>query len=110
MRIGIRFGGAVAPGDAVLVQVGFAPPSGARVVGRFRAEEVRRFGHAISCACCVPRGPAALALTDLFLGRARGTLPDFAAVVVVADTNGEEAVRTALETDVLLRARFYALP
>ena len=110
MRIGIRFGGALAPGDAVLVQEGFAPPSGARVVGGFRAEEVRRFGHGIGCSCCVPRGAVAAALTRLFLDRARGTEDGSGDVVIVGDTNGEAAVRAAVAGDVLLRARFFFAP
>ncbi|WP_201728747.1 hypothetical protein [Acidocella sp. C78] len=108
MRIGVRFGGAAGADEAALVQEGFDPPADVAAVARFGVAPARP-GHGIGCACCVPRGPAALALTELFLGRARGTLPDFAAVVVVADTNGEAAVRTALETDILLRARFFAL-
>ncbi|WP_174504329.1 hypothetical protein [Acidiphilium sp. C61] len=110
MRIAIRFGGAVAPGDAVLVQEGFAPPAGARVVGGFAAEAVRRFGHGIGCSCCVPRGAVAAALTRLFLERARGTADGAGDVVIVGDTNGEAAVQAAVEGDVLLRARFFFLP
>lgn len=108
MRIGIRFGGAVAAGDAVLVQAGFAAPDGAVLAGRFTPEARGvGFGHGFGCACCVPRGAVAEALRLLFLDRARSTAVAAGRVVVIGDTNGEDSVRRAVAADVLLQARFF---
>jgi hypothetical protein len=63
--------------------------------------------HAIGCACCLPRGPAAVALGRLFLARARGEAPLFDTVTAVTRSPaGEAAVRAALAEDVVTRARF----
>jgi hypothetical protein len=67
--------------------------------------------HAIGCACCLPRGPAAQALGHLFLARARGDVPFFREVLAVAVTTpGEAAVRAALAEDPVVSARFRLHP
>lgn len=105
-RIWVRFG-AVAeaePGEALLIE-GPAPAEG-RAVARF-VVPARIGGHPVGCACCVPRGPVAIALGSLFLARARGELPWFRSVLAVTTSAaGREAVRSALTDDVVTRARF----
>jgi hypothetical protein len=60
-------------------------------------------GHLAGCACCVARGPAAVALDRLFLQRVRGTIPWFTRVVVPVD---DPAIRQAIDSDPVLSARF----
>jgi len=65
--------------------------------------------HAIGCACCLPRGPVAEALSRLFQARARGDVGFFREVVAVpADADGAAAVRAALADDPFVAARFRA--
>jgi hypothetical protein len=67
--------------------------------------------HAPGCACCAPRGPAAVGLGRLFLRRARGQVVPFTAVVVSArSAAGRAAVHAALVADVLVAARFRCAP
>ena len=87
-RIPVVFGAEPGASDAVLL----ADPS-------WRPE------HAPGCACCVARGPAALALHQLFLDRARGAAPWFTRVVVPEDPEG--LVRAAL-SDPVVAGRFRA--
>ena len=61
--------------------------------------------HGAGCACCVARAPAAQALGDLFVHRARGTIPFFRRVLVDGDA-AEAAVRAALQSDPVAAARF----
>ncbi|MDD2876066.1 MAG: hypothetical protein PHT60_02435 [Acidiphilium sp.] len=105
MLIKLVFGAAVEPGDAVLIG-GDAPAPKAAAVERFRLG----FNplHGVGCACCAPRGPAAEALGRLFLARARGVVPWFSRVVVIADDRGVAAVRAALAGDAVTMARFAA--
>jgi hypothetical protein len=107
-RILVRFGAATDAGvAALLVEDGAAVPPG-RAVARFA---VPATAHALGCACCVPRGPAALALGRLFLARVRGETAPFDAVMAVTRTPaGMAAVRAALEQDVVTRARFRLAP
>jgi hypothetical protein len=64
-------------------------------------------GHAPGCACCVARGPAAIALDRLFQRRARGEVPFFRRVIAVtASPEGDLAVWSALRDDPLASARF----
>lgn len=108
MRIGVRFGGLVGPGDAVLVEEGFAPPAGVEVVVRFRVEgEKKNPVHGVGCVCCTPRGAAVEALRRLFLIRARGSGTAFGRVVVVGSANGEAAVKAAVAGDPVAKARFF---
>jgi hypothetical protein len=93
-----------AAGDAYLAEGGFPVPEGAYVV-RFTLPAAG-FGHAIGCACCTPRGPAANALAELFRARATGTAPFFKHVVVAASPAGIAAIRAAIEEDVVAKARF----
>lgn len=63
--------------------------------------------HVPGCACCVARGPAAVALDRLFQRRARGEVGFFRRVVVVTATaEGDMEVWSALRNDPLASARF----
>jgi hypothetical protein len=86
-RIPVVFGETPGPADAVL-----------------EPEEGWAAEHPVGCACCVARGPVALSLDRLFLGRVRGDLPWFERVVVPA--SGEAPVRAALACDSVASARF----
>ena len=64
-------------------------------------------GHALGCACCTARNPAAVALGNLFLARARGETGLFQSVVAITSTPaGRASVLAALATDALVSARF----
>jgi len=105
MRIPVLFGtGAAGEADAWLVEDGAAmPPEGYAV--RF-ALPPQKVGHAIGCACCTLRGPAADALTRMFQDRATGAAPFFKRVIVLASNSGCALVREALAQDAVTRARF----
>ncbi len=62
-------------------------------------------GHDVGCACCVARTPAAQALGDLFMRRARGEVAFFRRVLVDGCA-AEAAVRAALQSDPVAAARF----
>jgi hypothetical protein len=103
-----------------LLGPGEAPPPGAAVLaeGEPPAEPAghaaARFdlpatGHAIGCACCAPRNPAAMALNRLFLSRVRGEAPFFAEVAAIPrSAKGAAAIRDALSGDPVVQARFRA--
>ncbi len=100
-RIGVRFAGAADAGTAALIEG--AGPTGASVAHFV----LPAAAHLPGCGCCLPRGPVAVALGQLFLSRARGEAPLFDTVVAVTRTPaGEAAVRAALADDVVTRARF----
>jgi hypothetical protein len=102
-RLPVRFGAPEAD-EAVLAEGSdFVDPR--RPVERFRVAPSLA-GHALACACCVPRGPAAEALGRLFLARARGEVAWFRSVAVLATAGGEAAVRAALAEDRIAAARF----
>jgi hypothetical protein len=101
MRIPVVMGG---EGDAFLVEDGHDMPEAGYAV-RF-ALGMGKPGHMVGCACCTLRGPAADALTTMFHARAMGVAPFFSRVVVLASPAGEDAVRDALEADVVTKARF----
>ena len=99
-RIPVVLGGVVGEGDAVLLEGDGALPPGA--AARFSAG-----GHAIGCACCIPRGEAGRALGWLFLARARGEVAPFGRVVAMTTSAaGREAVVAAVSGDVVASARF----
>lgn len=102
MRIPIVIGGKPEPADAVLVEDGFDMPASGYAM-RFA---LGLPGHALGCACCTLRGPAADALGRLYRARATGTAPFFRRVILLASEAGEAAVRTALDQDVVTRARY----
>lgn len=87
---------------AVLAEEGAEVPPG-RPVERFHPIAL---GHPAGCACCGPRSPAAQALSRLFVGRGRGTVPFFSSVLVVAGPAGEHAVLDALTRDAAVAAWF----
>ncbi len=107
-RIPLRFGGMAqaGAGAALLIEAAEGTPLPASPAG------IARFvlpatAHLPGCACCLPRGPVAVALGRLFLARARGEVPFFDTVVaVVQGEAGAKAVRAALQDDVVTRARF----
>lgn len=94
---------------ALLVEAGgvIAAPGGLAVV-HFALPAT---AHGFGCACCLPRGPVAVALGRLFLARVRGEAPLFQTVVAVTHSAaGRAAVRAALRDDVVTRARFRLAP
>ncbi len=100
-RIAVRIARAAEGGTAALIE-GDGPTGGS--VAHFVLPTT---AHGLGCACCLPRGPAAIALGRLFLARARGEAPLFDTVVAVTRTPaGEAAVRAALADDLVTRARF----
>ncbi len=110
-RIAVRFGSAAeAAGAALLIEAG--GDAGAAVPGGAVAYfALPVSAHALGCACCLPRGPVAVALGRLFLARARGEAALFGQVVAVTSSAaGRAAVRAALQDDVVTRARFRLLP
>jgi hypothetical protein len=62
--------------------------------------------HAVACACCQGRSPAAQALDRLFQARVRGQARWFDRVLVLDEEGAGEAVRAALTEDALAAARF----
>ena len=63
--------------------------------------------HAIGCACCAGRSPAAVALDRLFQARVRGGCAWFDRVVALAETDQARAeIGSALREDALTAARF----
>jgi hypothetical protein len=65
--------------------------------------------HALGCACCAGRGPAATALDRLFQARVRGACRWFDRVVALAETDLARAeLAAALKDDALTAARFRA--
>ena len=104
-RLPLRFGtlDRAGPETALLIE-GDAPAPAGVAVARF-ALPIGFPRHAIGCACCAPRGPAAEALGRLFLARARGGIW-FREVLAVASPAGQAAVRAALAEDVVTAARF----
>ena len=91
----------VGEGDAVLIE-------GAEAEGGIRESFLPVAGaHVAGCACCVARGPAAVALDRLFQRRARGEVGFFRRVVVVTATAaGDIEVWSALRNDPVASARF----
>jgi hypothetical protein len=102
-RVAVHFG-PPAPDEAVLVE-GDASAARGQPIAWFRLSPALA-GHAPGCACCVPRHPAAQALSRLFLARARGEVAWFRSVAVLATLAGEAAVRAALADDQVSSGRF----
>jgi hypothetical protein len=105
-RIPVIFGTTVKT-DGVLTAAlveGDRPAPAAAFIQRFTPPSPT--GHAIGCACCAPRGPAAIALATLFRARATGAAPYFRAVLINASPAGETAIRAALCEDPYAAARF----
>ncbi len=107
-RIPVVFGvpRAAVEGCAWLVEGDQPAPKGVPTM-RFTAAAT---GHAAGCACCMSRNPAAVALGNLFLARARGETELFQSVVAITSTPaGRAAVLAALATDALVSAWFRSL-
>lgn len=62
--------------------------------------------HAVACACCQGRSPAAQALDRLFQARVRGQSAWFDRVLVLDEDGAGAAVAAALREDSLALARF----
>jgi hypothetical protein len=105
-RVKLRIGtlGEAGPTDALLVEGKVSLPAGTPYV-RFVLPAAT--AHAIGCACCLPRGPVAEALSLLFLQRVRGEVAHFDEILAVpAGAAGEAAIRAALQNDPVVSARF----
>lgn len=88
----------IAPGDAL--------PDGAILLAEGTDFAVTATGHAIGCACCLPRSPAAPAFDRLFLARVKGER-SFTSIAAQATTNeGAEALRWAIDYDPVVSSRF----
>lgn len=98
--------GALASGKPAAV-VSPAPPApmpqGAACAVSFEAGVT---SHAVACACCQGRSPAAQALDRLFQARVRGQSAWFDRVLVLDEEGAGAAVTTALREDSLALARF----
>ena len=102
-RIPVRLG-AASPDDSDALLIEGPPTSGAHPTESFIPEST---GHAPGCACCVARGPAALALDRLFQRRARGEVAFFRRVIALTTSpEGDMAVWAALRDDPVAYARF----
>ena len=102
-KLALRFGMAseAGPEDALLLE-----GRGADAPGQAWFT-VPATGHAIGCACCLPRNEAGRALGRLLLARARGEGPFFRNVVAVVRTEaGRAAVEDALRRDPIAVAWF----
>lgn len=76
---------------------------GAVTLGSFDASA----SHAVACACCGGRSPAATALDRLFQARVRSQCPWFDRVVALAETaEARAAIAAALAEDAVTAARF----
>lgn len=92
-----------APPMPTLPETSAPLPLGAAWVASFDAAVTN---HALACACCQGRSPAAQALDRLFQARVRGQSAWFDRVLVLAEDGAGEAVTTALSEDALALARF----
>lgn len=84
---------------ALVLPAGAQSPEGAAIVERLPQA---RPGHPGACPCCLPHAPLAIALHRLYLRRARGDGPFFAAVAAAVP---EEEIADAL-ADPLVAPRF----
>ncbi len=106
-RVPVRFGSVSDAGDgsALLIE-GDTPAPDGMAVERFSGAAAPG-PHPSGCPCCAARSPAAVALSGLFLARARGEVELFRIVVAVCRTpEAEAAVRAALDADPLVSAWF----
>jgi hypothetical protein len=96
--------GPMAP-DRAAAMAGVAPP-GAVAMAAFRPAGAAP--HAPACPCCAGRSPAAAALDLLFQARARGQVPWFERVLVLAPPGGaaRAEILAALAGDRVTAARF----
>ena len=95
---------AAGPKAAVLAEAPVPTlPVGAVALGSFDAAQ----SHALACAGCGGRSPAATALDRLFQARVRGQCPWFDRVVALAETEAARAaIAAALAGDAVTAARF----
>ena len=111
-RVKLRIGTADAAGPygALLIEGEADAPEGAthaRFTLPHSSTLAEGAAHPSGCACCLPRGPVAEALSRLFLQRVRGEVAYFSEIVAVpGSSEGEAAIRAALQTDPVIAARF----
>lgn len=91
--------------DAWLVEDGYPISEDYNSV-RFSLAKSEMNWHAPGCACCGGQSPAAEALARAFRARALGTLAWFDRLIVAASPAGEQAVRAAVQQDIIARARY----
>ena len=94
-------------GGAAVLVAGSAP---ARLAGAVAVAGFDAAAHRAGCECgtCgTGRGPAALALDQLFQGRVRGSVPWFTRLVAFLPAEAARAaLRDALDTDAVTAARY----
>lgn len=88
----------IAPGDS--------PPEGAALLAEGQDFAIAGTAHAIGCACCLPRSPAAPAFDRLFLARVKGERHFTAIAARAVTAEGEEALRWAIDYDPVVSSRF----
>jgi hypothetical protein len=89
-----------------LIAAGEPVPADAVLLAEGVDFTVSAAAHAIGCACCLARSPAAPAFDLLFLARVKDGRK-FRTVAARAETpTGAEAIRVALEQDAVVGARF----
>ncbi|MBX9750797.1 MAG: hypothetical protein K5Q68_14515 [Roseococcus sp.] len=102
----VALAGALASGKPAAV-ISAAPPApmpaGAACAVSFEAGVT---SHAVACACCQGRSPAAQALDRLFQARVRGQSAWFDRVLVLDEDGAGAAIAAALREDPLALARF----
>ncbi|HEV7267386.1 MAG TPA: hypothetical protein VGN83_21145 [Falsiroseomonas sp.] len=87
-------------------------PAPARPAGAVAMEDFPATGaaHAVACACCGGRSPAATALDRLFQARVRGNCGWFERVVALARSEAARSqLAAALRDDAVTAARFRAI-
>ena len=97
---------ALAAGPSAVLAAGELPTR--PMVGAVAALSFEVFtSHAVACACCGGRSPAALALDRLFQARVRGTVAWFDRVVALVPNEAAHGmVEDALRDDAVAAARF----
>jgi len=109
-RVTVTFGhhATAGIGDAVLYDGhcgALTPPAGVPLVSFAPISPHNKLKCSIfGCLCGTGRDPAALALSGLFMARARGEVGYFNRVI--ADVADVALVRSVLEHDLFVRARF----
>lgn len=88
----------IAPGDTL--------PEGAALLAEGQDFAIAATAHAIGCACCLPRSPAAPAFDRLFLARVKGERSFSSIAAQAATEEGAEALRWALDYDPVVSSRF----
>lgn len=102
-RIPIVFSGSAGADDLILVEGDLPAPDIGTIV---RIGSTSHSLRAQRCACCTSRGALENAFIHLFLDRARGGKPYFQRVFVIGSVGFEDAVRSVVSTDIVVRSRY----